>query len=412
MKLKAKHLVMLDIGSSKIAAISAYINKNDTYKVTSNILHASKGFRLGRIINMEFAESSIIKIIYSLEKESNRNIKEVTISLSSALTKSYYVSHNMKLGSSAMTKQDIKKLINKALNKFQLQGKEIIHYFPLEFILDNNLIESPIGMYGKEISCKLHLVVADSTILMNFIQCFAKCHIEINKFIVSSYASALSCLDDEEKKLGAILIDIGSHVTCLSVFFNNNAVYFNHVPIGGWHITEDIARQFAININAAEKIKILYGQSIVNNLYKDHVIRLDDFDNNNAYTSNISITSTDLAKVIHNKMHSILQKIQTQYNQIDIDNLIARKIVLTGGGACLQKVKNLVADVFNKQVRIASPNLADIDNQELNFNPQVYSCIMGMLKYYRNQYNKNYIDYTNNSDNMFKSVYCWIKENI
>ena len=127
MKGKSSNFIAFDIGSSKIAAIAAHINKSGETKVNSQILQYSEGFKSGSITNMELAENSIVAAIYALEQECDKSIKEIAISLSGTGVKSYYVSHKMKLGNQTISKQDVKKLINKALN-IQLKKPPFYNY--------------------------------------------------------------------------------------------------------------------------------------------------------------------------------------------------------------------------------------------------------------------------------------------
>ena len=109
MKGKSANYVVFDIGSNKVAAIATNINKTGESTIIAQVLQYSGGFKASTVVNLEAAENSIIAAIYSLEKECNKSINEVTISLSSGF-KSYYINHTLKLGSQPINKQDIKKL--------------------------------------------------------------------------------------------------------------------------------------------------------------------------------------------------------------------------------------------------------------------------------------------------------------
>jgi cell division protein FtsA len=158
MKGKSANYIVFDIGSNKVAAVAANIDKTGESTVIAQVLQHSDGFKAGTVVNLEAAENSIIAAIYSLEKECDKSINQVTISLSGGV-KSYYISHTLKLSNQPISKQDIKKLIQKALADFSIKDQEIIHYFPIEFILDNNnIVDNPSGMYAKELSCQIHVI--------------------------------------------------------------------------------------------------------------------------------------------------------------------------------------------------------------------------------------------------------------
>ena len=106
------------------------------------------------------------------------------------------------------------------------RDQEVIHYFPIEFCLDKtNIVENPVGMYAKEMSCQVHIIAANSLMLKNLTNCFAKCHIEVNDVVLSIYAAGLNSLTEDEKKTGAIVIDFGSHITSFAVLTGKKRTY-------------------------------------------------------------------------------------------------------------------------------------------------------------------------------------------
>ncbi len=371
MKGNSSNFITLDIGSSKISAIAAYVSKQGETRINAQVLQHSEGFKSGTITNMGMAESSLIGAIYSLEKDCEKSIKEIAISLSGAGIKSYYVNHNIKLGNQPITQFDVKKLVNKALSDFKVKGMEIIHYFPIEFMVDGNqAVESPIGLYAKELSCQLHIISADSTMIMNLTKCLAKCHVEVSDIIVSIYAAGLAVLTDDEKQLGSIIIDFGANTTSYGIFLEGKIVYVNHIPIGGMDITIDIAKSLSISLKEAEKLKILYGVADPGLLLKDSVIKLDNGEH--------TITASQLAKIIHPKIKEITEVIKKQCDSMSMDHLLARQVVITGGGASLASIRTVVAEIFHKQVRIAKPEI--IPGFVENYNTYIHSTAIGMVK--------------------------------
>jgi cell division protein FtsA len=404
MKGNSSNFITLDIGSSKISAMAAYISKQGDSRINAQVLQHSEGFKSGAITNMGTAENSLIGAIYSLEKDCDKSIKEIAVSLSGAGVKSYYVSHNIKLGYQPVAQSDVKKLINKALADFKIKGMEIIHYFPIEFIVDGSKkVENPIGLYAKEISCQLHIISADSSMIMNLTKCLARCHVEVSDIIVSIYAAGLAVLTDDEKKLGSIIIDLGANTTSYAIFLEGKIIYVNHVAIGGSDITIDIAKSLSISIKEAEKLKILYGVADPGLLLKDSVIKLDNGEH--------TITASQLAKIIHPKIKEILNLIKKQCDDMSMDHLLSRQIVITGGGAALSSIKTLVAETFHKQVRIAKPEI--IPGFVENYNNYIHSTAIGMIKsklikYQRNSYGNDQFE----DARWFKRTLSWLKENI
>ncbi|HJD56847.1 cell division protein FtsA [Candidatus Tisiphia endosymbiont of Ptychoptera albimana] len=409
MKARLSNFLTLDLGSSKIACIAAYIDKREDARIVSQVLHHSKGIKSGVILDLKDAENSIVGAIYALEKDCGKNIKKITISLTGYGTKSYYANSKIKLSNQPISPQDIKKLIKKALLEFKIKDQEIIHYFPIEFTLDNNnAIEDPIGMFGKELGCELHIITANFNMLMNITNCFAKCHVEINNIILAIYASGIACLSEDEKNLGSIIIDMGARTTSFGVFVSGKLIYTSYIDIGSFHITSDIAKVFSVSLNVAEKLKILYGNAMPSSLDKDNIINLEDFEMEIPDSGRPAITSKYLACVISPRVEEILLMVQAQHDRVVAGNMVAYRIVITGGGAMLRGVKELASKIFEKQVRIGKPEI--LPGFAEDYNPHIYSTAIGMVKTQSLKIQKNNFDI--NDASWFKKFLIWLKENI
>lgn len=402
MKRKSSNLIAFDIGSSKISAAAASI-ENGIVCVKAQAVHASEGIKSGMIINMELAESSIVGTIYDLEKTCDKSVKQAVISLSGANVKSYYIAQKIKVSGNVVTNIDIKKLITKALAEFKTPGKEIIHYFPLEFRLDNNqIVENPLELHATEISCQLHIIAADSSMIMNLIRCFSKNQVEIGDIILAIYASSLAVLTEDEMELGTTIIDMGAHTTSYAIILKGKIIYTNSVPIGGHDITLNIAKKLSISSKDAEKLKILYGNAMPQLLLKDAIIELEN--------QNRSVTAMQISSIIAPIIENIFNSIKKQISDISLDHLAASQVVITGGASALQGVKHCANNIFQKQIRIARydtmPGFVE------SYNPLSHSTLMGMIKFKTSslitQYSKDYIENTN----WFKKTLLWIKNNI
>lgn len=413
MKEQLSNFFAFDIGSSKIAAVNASITREGKVKINSQVLRRSNGFKSSSITNMELAEGSLIDAIYALERKTNKSIKEIAVSLSGSGVKSYYVRSKIKLKVLPITDRDLRKLIRLALVQFRVENQEIVHYFPIEFILDSKKnVDNPIGMYAREVSCQLHIISADSFMIMNLTSCLAKCYVEVTDIFLSIYSSGISCLTQDEKQLGSIIIDIGSNTSSFGIFLNNQLIYTGYVPIGGEDITHDIAKTFSISIQDADRVKILYGSSSAKIMSSSNIIRLDKMRSNNNYNSELTITDIDLAKIIESKVRKIFVNIKNDCDRISINHLLAKKIIVTGGGSSLPGLSNLATDIFQKQVRIAKQEILLNFNQD--HNPYVYSTVIGMVQAKYLKYKKNFFASSpmHSSIGWPKRAFSWLQKNV
>ena len=410
MKSKSIDFVALDVGSSKISAIAAQVGNDGNASIISQLMHSAEGIRSSSVVDWKSAESSILGAIYALENDLGMNIKKANISLSGSKTKSYYISSKIDLRDANVTKKDAEAVVRKALEKFHVDEYEIIHYFPIEFFLDDfQSITDPVGMFGKTLGCRLHIVAASSAMLLNLASCLSKCHVEISSFVLSSYASGVVCLTEDEKDLGAMIIEIGARSTSFAIFLAKKMIYAGSVPVGSWHITSDIAKALSIPFNLAERLKIIYGKAIEESSDKRARINLEDMGAEYESFSD-TFTMQDLVSIIKPRTEEIFNLLKLQYDQIGIDHLISKKLIISGGGAGLAGIKETASRIFNKNVKIAKAPVMEGLSEDYNFG--AFSVIVGMVKDFAERKHKQYIVNSSKKENIVNRIFSWIKENV
>ena len=409
MKKRSANFVSIDVGSSKITSIASRISKGGEVEVVGQNLYYSEGVKSSVVVDLAKAEHSIIQSIYALEQDCSGNIGEAVVALSGYGTKSYYLENQICISVGKITKHDVEKLVQKTLAGFNIKDSQIIHYFPLEFTIDSgDSVDDPIGMFSNKLSCRIHVIAANSNMLLNLANCFSKCQIEIQGVVLGIYASGMACLTDDEKKLGSIIIDFGARTTSFAIFIDGKMVYTGHIPIGGWHITSDITKAFSVNFSTAEKLKILYGSAAESATKSSNVISLDDGEGHQ-----FNITIGDLANIISPRMEEILELVKAQYDKVNLDHLISSKIVLTGGGALLKGLKEKVCMEFAKQVIVAKPKI--LNGFAEDYNPGIYSSSIGIIEAYSNRQKKNYNPTTSDygiRQGWGAKILSWLRENI
>ena len=412
MKAQLANYIALDLGSNKIAAIAAYIENNGDARVLAQHTNYSEGLRSGVITDLKQAENSIASAIYNIEKDCDKNIEQAAVSLSGAHTKSFYIYHKCRIPNQPITKNDVGKLIANALSDFTIDGYDVIHYFPIEFTIDEyHNVQDPIGMIGSELGVRIHIVAASSNMVLNLINCMSKCHIEVTSLILGIYASGRACLTEDEQNLGSVIIDIGAKTTSYGIFFGKKLIYTGHIPVGGWHITSDITKAISVNMSIAEKLKVLYG-SAIETQEKNSIINLDDLGYASDGVDNTTITTALLAQIISPRVEEILELVKAEYDKIGVDHLIARRIVLTGGGAMLRGLKECAAKMFEKQVRLGKPVI--LPGFAEDHNPCAYSTSIGMVKIRAHSMQMNHGKHSESYSKagVFSKMIVWLKENI
>lgn len=412
MKNKPHNFVALDLGSSKIAGATVLVDEHNS-KVLHQSLQYSEGMKSGAVMDVSRAEHSIVNSIYNLERLAGNNIQSAAISLTGSGAKSHYIYNSVRVVGDRVMQSDLKKLVRKMLLEFPQQGQEIVHYFPIEYIVDkNSSLQNPIGIYGNELGCRMHVITVDKKVLLNLASCLAKCQVEVQSVTLGVYAAGLACLTEDERDLGAVVIDLGACTTTFAVFLAGKLLYTGYIPVGGNHITSDIAKIFSVNMKTAERLKVIYGSAVEHSFDKDQVINLDELEGGeNAIPTNNIIHSTELTQVVNARIVEIFEMIKKEYDRIGVDHMIARRVVLTGGGAGLRNLQELVASIFDKQVRIGKPQI--MPGFAEDYNPGTYAVLVGMIKeqILRHKAKQNTV-VVSQKDNMLTKIVAWFKDNI
>jgi cell division protein FtsA len=399
---KQKYKLSIDIGSTKVVGIVYAKKKNNQVQVISKQTLNSKGFKSGNIVNMEDAENCLMNLIYLLETDSKKSFLSVDISISGCGIKSYYIDQKIKIDSH-INQENINQLTVSAVKKFNMQEYDLIHSFPIEFTVDNNIVENPINIFCKEFGCKLHIVVAEKHKLKNLANCLAKFNIKIDRFISSSYAAGLSCLSEDAKELGSIIFELGSHTTSFAIFLNNKLVYTNSMPIGSYYITSDISKALSVNLALAEKIKIMYGKINPGNLI-NQFINFNNFSKNSKEEIDINLTIGDLSQIITPRIEEIIEMIKHKYDELDITHIISKNMYISGGGANLDGIDIAFREHFKYPIQRVRPKL---NNEFIKSNYDLQdSVIIGMIMC-DNEANKKI-----SSKSLIQKLISWLKNNI
>jgi cell division protein FtsA len=400
----------VDIGSSKISILAADLNISGDARIGYQSVFQSMGIKSGVIIDSDKAENSIINGIYNLEKSLDKNITSVNIAISGAGTKSLYVYQKIRLPNPKVSKEDIKNLLALALKKFDDSENTVIHYFPIEYTLDqNSSINNPLGMFGNSLGVRLHVIVANTSQVSNIINCFSKCHIKVKHIIAAPFAASLAVLTEDEKSLGSMVIDIGATTTSYAIFSGGNILYAGYIPVGSQHITSDISQVLSVSIPCAEKLKVMYGSATISDGDSVNLINIADIEKSDGYDFENNISSSDLKKIISARCEEMIEMIKGEYTRIGLDHLIGRRIVLTGGGAQLRGIKELVSSNFNKQVRIGYPQ--NIPGFDIDHSTYSYHTSIGIVKNEMSNIRK-FASFSDSSANILEKMSSWFKSSI
>ncbi|MDP4796322.1 MAG: cell division protein FtsA, partial [Rhodospirillales bacterium] len=361
LKPRSGFVAVLDIGTTKICCLIAKPNvERGPYgapgpRVVGIGTHQSHGIRNGVIVDMDAAEHAIRAAVERAEQMAGDNIDRVVINISAGKPQSRLVACEVSIGGHGINEQDMRRLMDPAvLLKDMPDDREIIHKLPVGFSVDGNRgVRDPIGMFGQVLGVNVHVVTAASAPLRNLQAVVERCHLDVDAMVVSPFASALACLVEDEKKMGAACIDIGGGTTGIALFFDGELVHTDIIPVGGNHITNDIARGLSTPFGHAERMKNLYGTCLPSASDDGEVIQVPLVGEDDE-TGTIQVPRSMLVGIIRPRVEEILDLARERLEKAGFAQLAGR-VVLTGGTSQLTGISEMASQTFAHHVRTASP---------------------------------------------------------
>lgn len=383
---KTQHLTgsiaALDIGSTKVACFIAQLSADGGLRVTGIGHQLSKGIRSGNIVDFVEAETSIVAAVHAAEQMADEPIENVVVNLAGNGIASRTLTVELNVGGESVTQRDLSEILHEGRVTVESPETEVIHNFAVHHMLDDiKNIREPRDMVGDRLGADLHIVTAPAMMTRNITNCLAHCHLNVSDFVASPYASGLSSLEPDEMELGVTIIDMGGGVTSVAVFSEGKNIYMDVVPVGGTHVTSDMAKGLSTSIAHAERIKTLHGSAVAAS--SDHQAMIDVpplGEEDNSDGSNLMPRSM-LVGIIRPRLEEIFEMIRSKLEMAGVDSVAGRRVVLTGGASQLLGMRELAGRVLGKQIRLGKPHA--INGLADAVSGPAFASSIGMLEYAR-----------------------------
>ncbi|MGA7675232.1 MAG: cell division protein FtsA [Rhizomicrobium sp.] len=344
----------LDIGSSKVICLIARAEPG-ALRVLGAALRESQGLRAGMVTGMALAEESIRDCVAAAENTADARIQNVLISVNCGSPMSVTSRATMALDGALVSDVHLRELLAEGRSKCVAEGCEIIQSAPTSYVVDEARgVRDPSGMFCQRIGVSMHAVAVKPSPLANLKLAVERCHLNVASSLFAPFASGLAVLSDDEKQLGATVIDMGGGVTSIAVFLEGHLVHADVVPVGGQQVTADLARMLAAPLSAAERTKVLYGAALGDLEVGADVIAVPQM-GEDGEENDLRVPRSMLTRIIQARLEEIFADVQTRLRASGYDVAAGRRVVLTGGACQLAGVRELVSRVLNKQVRIGRP---------------------------------------------------------
>lgn len=347
----------LDIGASKTICFIAKTEQTlaGLRPRVIGVGHTStRGVRAGAVVEMEAAAASVRAAVEAAERMAGHTVTEVRLAASAGAPASSRIGVDMDLADSEVTDRDLRRILAMGLREHDEPGRVILHALPLSWRVDGHRgVRDPRGMFGATLGLDLHVVSARAEPLQNLMACVERCQLSVAGIAATPYASGLAALSPDEMELGAVLVDMGAHTTTLSVFAEGALQHVDALPVGGAHVTSDIARGLQTPINAAERIKALYGCAL--DSPDDDQVMIETPPVAGGGQQMVQQPRALLNAIIRPRLEEIFEMLRDRLEAAGADKSGARRLVLTGGAAQLPGTGELAGRVLGKSARVGRP---------------------------------------------------------
>lgn len=349
-------IAALDVGSTKVSCFIAEATESGRLRVRGMSHHASAGVRNGVIVDMDTAYRAILAAVHQAEQMAGgETISTVVASVGGIHPRSASVRREMVIGGGAIRDADVRRLLQDARNSVSLGDSMLLHAIPVGYSVDGGpLLHEPRAMHGQSLGVKLNVVTANQSPVQNLATCVARCHLQIQDLALTSYAAGLSALVEDERDLGAVVIDMGGGTTSFSAFYEGSAVFSGAVPVGGLHVTSDIARGLSTPLNQAERLKNLYGSAIPAPSDAREMIDAPQVGEDNDAVPN-RVPKSFLISIIQPRIEETFELVKDRLEASGGAGMAGQRVVLTGGASQLPGVRETAARILGKQVRHGRP---------------------------------------------------------
>ena len=398
--------IWIDIGTSKVVCLITE-STSDGLKVLGLGSHPSRGLKNGVVVDIESTVSAIREATNKAELMSGIRVNQAYVGISGGSSCGLNSEGVVPIRDRKVKASDVDKVINAAGAQSIKDGYKMLHILPRDFSIDQqNGIKEPLGMAGVRLEAKVHLVSCSKNAADNIDSCMKACGISVQNYILEQLASSYSVLSEDEKKLGVCLVDLGGGTSDVAIFVDGSISHTVNIPVGGDHVTNDIARAIQTPTNQAEELKKKYG--CASSSLTDEGDQISSPSINGR--SEKVFSRQALADVIEHRYAEIFQLIRQRLGISDLSQVLPAGIVLTGGASKIEGISQLGEEIFQIPVRVGKPK-GLIGLTDILKNP-VYSTSIGLVLYGQKETEEDYLDFAfTRNKGLVTQAFKWIQNN-
>jgi cell division protein FtsA len=358
-------VTVLDVGSSKVCCIVARLKPREGSQLLRGRTHQvqvigighqkSLGVKSGVVIELDRAEQAIRLAVDAAERMAGLTVDSLIVNVSAGRLKSQIFSATINLGGHEADEADIKRVLGAGAKQALKAEREVVHSLPVGYSLDAERgVRDPRGMVGDTLGVDMHVLTGDAAPLRNLELCINRAHLSVEHVVATPYASGLATLVDDEIEMGAACIDMGGGTTTISIFSEGKFVHADAIPIGGSHVTMDLARGLSTRLEDAERLKVMHGSALPGSADDRDVVTIQPIGDDDGEVP-VQVPRSVMTRIIRARIEETLEMLRDRLSQSGYGNAVGKRVVLTGGASQLAGLPEAARRILGRNVRIGRP---------------------------------------------------------
>jgi cell division protein FtsA len=380
---------LLDIGTSKVCCLIIARNAaggDATEPPATRVLgighQRSRGVKGGVIVDLDEAEQAVRAAVGQAERMAGVRLDDVYIGVACGRLRSGHFVAHADLARGVVEPADVRRLLLAGRTYAEREARTLVHFNRIAYRLDGVPgVRDPRGMAGRQLSADMHAVTADEAPLRNLLLLVERCYLTVAGIVPSPLASALAATSEEERQLGVICLDIGGGVTTIAVFADRHFLFADTIPVGGNHITLDIARALRTPLAEAERIKTLYGTlaTAKSDGHQPVSYPLAGEQEDAPHQT----TKGHLRGLLQERVESLFALVRERLDRGNVPAHACERVVLTGGASQLMGFGAFAANVLGRPARVARPQ--PFGGMPAGLCSPAFSVVMGLVSAVQSQ---------------------------
>ncbi|HEY7062138.1 MAG TPA: cell division protein FtsA [Chloroflexota bacterium] len=350
-----EHIVVgIDVGTTKVVTLIGEVLADGRVEVIGVGITPARGLRKGIVVSVEEAVDAIGASVRKAEQQSGFKLVGAYVGIAGGHVASEN-SHGVvpvRRHDKVITQEDVNRVLDAARILNLPPDREIIHMIPRYFVVDGQEgVRNPVGMLGHRLEVEANIVTGALTSVHNLLRCVERVGVGVDALVLQGLAAGEAVLTEAEKDLGVLLIDVGGGTTSAAVFVDGSISHALVLPVGGYHLTNDIAIGLRVPFATAEEIKLRYGCALASEIEEDRTLN----GSAGGEGRGRQVSERMVSEILEARLAETFELVYSELRRAGYDASLPAGVVLTGGTAQLRGIRELAGVVFPGAIRIGVP---------------------------------------------------------